>query len=572
MTVATTADRIATEGKQAITFLVNSPQPGKFSATLSFSAPVQIEPSEIPVEIEILPGTSDRIPLQFFSEPGAPIDLPANGQWQKVQSAGLSLFYPDRLKDALVEFDGEVPTGVELQPLAGGDPTKGFELGKPVKLATLGRVLGFQVRPISNDVIGKALSARLTVRSPAGQTARVEGTDSFQIPFRFVTAGEVRIETSEIALGQVLRGTKAVKRTLNLHVMGEAVGKKLRVVKKGQGLSAISITPNELILKPGSMSWDLEFAGFDERAPGPIDGEFTLVAEEPATVVLQGGPVVVRGTIPAPGSVIAEIENPMTVGQPFFIRARLQAKTISTFTALVRTPGTGRDHEVVLSDGGSAEDGDAKPNDGIYSGVFKRTEALGTYQVRLAGSDAKGGIHSAPISVPVFFKPPASPLSGQLAKRRPGSYLQFKSQITSDYPETIALHVEPEDPRLPLNTFVSTKRLEAGKDNTVDFVVGLTPEAQPGEYRFKVFLVTDKIDEQRARIPVSFEITVVSFFQYFVRLLAITLAIGGAIFVAIIAPWKKLARVGKSSEPGEGPSADEQGADESYARDTDFRQ
>lgn len=562
-TLTAAPDRLATEGKQAVTFVIRGAQAGHYSAKLNLSGPARIEPATIPVELEILPTLPDRIRFQFFSEGATNYEFSANGQWQRIPNVGLSLFYPDPLQEMVVRFEAQVPSGVELQALAGANPARPVEFGKNVQLAALGRIVGFQTRAAAPEVIGTNLTGRIAIRLLSGQNALVEGTDTLEIPFRFVTAGEVQIETSEIALGQVPRGTKRVKGILGLLAKGEAAGKKLRVVKHGQGLAGISITPTEIILRAGAMAVDLEFKGFEDRSPGPIDGAFTLVPEERGGVDLRGGLVVVRGTIPGGGSVNAEIENPMVVGQPFFIRARLDPQTNRPIHAVVRVPDSTKDIEVVLSDSGLAEDGDAKANDGVYSGMFKRTEALGTYQVWFVREGGKEPASIAPLNVPYFFKTQTDPLSGRLTVRKPGEYVQLKSKIISDYPGSIPVHAELAESGSALSSYVATKSLVAG-ENMIDLLVGLAPETQPGEYKFKVFLVTDKIGDSKAKIPVTFDITASSFFRYFVKLVAITLGIAGLILLAVMAPWKRVGFLaGSRKSPAAGGSADE--GDQTFA-------
>ena len=119
------------------------------------------------------------------------------------------------------------------------------------------------------------------------------------------------------------------------------------------------------------------------------------------------------------------------------------------------------------------------------------------------------------------------------------------------------MRIEAADSGVPLTPFVSTKSLVADT-NTIDLLVGLTPETQPGVYKFKVHLVTDKIGESAARIPITFEITVSSLFHYLVKLVAFTFGIAVLIFFAIVAPWKRAsARNGSLESPGPNPPADE---------------
>ncbi|MBM3838105.1 MAG: hypothetical protein FJ398_09095 [Verrucomicrobia bacterium] len=544
-------DKLATHGNPTVTFVIKGAQPGHFSAKLNLSGPGRIEPAVIPVALEILPLTPDRIALQFFSETPANFNLPANGDWQRIPTVGLSLLYPDRLKESLVRFEFQTPPGVELQALASADSSRPVETGQPVALSALGRFVGFQIRAMTQDIVGKPLTNRITVRPAPGQNVQAEGADTIEVPVRFVTAAEVRVETSEIALGQIQSGTKKLRGVLNLQAKGEAIGKKLRLVKHGQGLAGISFAPTDILLKPGAMSVDLEFTGFEEHPPGPIDGALRVVADEPtSTMDLRGGLVMVRGTIPGPGTVQAEIDNPMVAGQPFIIRVRLDARTNAPIHAIVREPDSTKDHEVALTDNGSVEDGDARANDGVYSGTFRRADHIGTYRVWFVREGSKQLVQSAPLPVPYFFKPQLDPLPGSLTNRKPGDYLRLKARIISNYPGSIFTHVEPAEPRGALNCYVAAQSLVTGT-NAIDLLVGLTAEARPGVYKSKVYLVTDKIGEAKARIPLSFEITVTSFFQYLIRLVAITVGVAVLIFAAVAAPWKRLSvsRSRKASEP-----------------------
>jgi hypothetical protein len=532
-------DKLATHGNPAVTFLIKGAQPGHLSAKLHLSGPGRIEPAVIPVALEILPLTPDRIALQFFSETPPNFSLPAHGDWQRIPTVGLSLLYPDRLKESLVRFEFQTPPGVELQALPSAD-SRPVTTGQPIALSALGRFVGFQIRAATQDVAGSTLTNRITLRPAVDQNVQAEGMDTIEIPVRFVTAAEVRVETSEIALGQIERGTKKVKGVLNLQAKGEAIGKRLRLIKHGQGLAGIAFAPTDIVLKPGAMSVDLEFTGFEEQLPGPIDGALRVVADEPSeSLDLRGGLVIVRGTIPGAGTVQAEIEKPMVVGQPFVIRVRLDSRTNAPIHALVREPDSTKDHEVALTDTGSVEDGDARANDGVYSGTFRRTDHIGTYQVWFVREGSKQLLQSAPLNVPYFFQPQLDPLPGRLTNRKPGDYLRLKAKIISNYPGSIFTHVEPVEPRGALNSYVAAQSLLTGT-NTIDLLVGLAPEAQPGVYKSKVYLVTDQIGGAKARIPISFDITVTSFFQYMIRLVAITLGGAGLIFLTVVKPWRRL--------------------------------
>lgn len=566
MIFTTTSDRLATEGRQAISFAIKGAQKGHFTAKLHLSAPVAIEPEIIPIDLDVTLTNADRVEFQFFSEPGTTAELTGNGQWHKVQTAGLSLFYPDSLKDALVHFDAEVPAGIELQMLGAGDPTKPIELKKTVKLASLGRIVGIQMRQTTPDFVGKDQAARIAFRFEPGQNIQADGVDALTLPFRFVSAGEVQVDSNEISLGQIPRGATSVKRTLTLQVKGEAAGKKIRLVKKGQGLAGLTIRPDEFVLTAGPMSVDLDFGGFETRAPGAIDGTLLLAAEETSAVDLRGGILAVRGTIPPPGSVITEVENPMVVGQPFIIRAKLDAQINDSFHAIIRPPDSMKEFEISLADSGSAEDGDVKPNDGIFSGMFKRTESLGKYQVSISSARTRGANQTVTLNVPLYFKPQTDPLVGNLVSGKPGGYLQFKPKVFSDYPGAIAVHVEAAEPSVPLNPYLSTKSLEAG-ENALDLVVGLGPDARPGEYKCKIYLVTDKIGDAKARIPITLEITVLSFFRYFMPMLSIILVMACAISVAVIAPWKKINKRGGPHRALPPFSQPEEETDETLAPD-----
>jgi hypothetical protein len=230
----------------------------------------------------------------------------------------------------------------------------------------------------------------------------------------------------------------------------------------------------------------------------------------------------------------------MVAGQPLFIRARFDLGERGAISAVVRPPDGKKDHEIALVDTGSVEDGDSKPNDGLYSGVYKPTETLGRYQITIS---ARGTTNSVALSVPIYFKAPTSPLVGSMAKRKQNEVLRFKSTIVSEFPGSLAINEEAVTPKHGLATFLSNKEsnksLEPG-ENSLDLSVELTPDIEAGEYKYQTYLVTDPIEGKRARIPLSIEVKVLSVFHYFVRLFAIALGVAIAAFLVIAKPWKRL--------------------------------
>jgi hypothetical protein len=552
MSLGTLTDRLAAEGRQSIVFTIKNAPAGRYSGKLKLSAPVRVEPGEIPVEIEIVPSKPGQIGLQFFPERQSLLEFPAQSQWQNIPNAGLSLFYPDALSQTLIRVDGDVPAGVEIQILPGGDPGKPIGTGRAVKLAELGHTASFQIRQLSEEVIGKNHSARLTVHVEAEKPVTILGTNTITIPFQFVSPVEVQVETPEIDLGSIASGTRIVKRNVAIRVKGSSEGKTVRFVKQGQGLTGLTIAPAEIALTPGLMSVDLEFSGFDGHPPGSFTGTLLLVqGVEGPSIKIPPAPVSVRGRIAEPARIIAEVENPMVAGQPMFVRARFDLGERGAISAVVHPPDGRKDHEIALVDTGSVEEGDSKANDGLYSGVYKQTETLGSYQITIS---ARGTTNSVALSVPIYFKAPADPLVGSIAKRKQNEVLRFKSAIVSDFPESLAIHEEAVAVKNGLSTFLSNKEanrsLEPGK-NSLDLSVALTPEIEAGEYKYHAYLVTDPIEGKRARIPLAIEIKVLSVFHYFARLLFIALGLAIVAFLAIAKPWKRLNSRRKNVRPAQ---------------------
>lgn len=568
MSVSTTSDRLATEGRQSVDFLIRNAPAGHYSAKLKLSGPVTVRPDEIPIDFEIVPVHSNEIGLQFYPEHLSLIEVSTGDQWQSVPNVGLSLFYPPNLSKTLVRFDSETPQGVELQILPGKEAGQAIAIGRLVNLSDLGHTVRFQMRQISSNIVGKSLSAKLSVHVQSGQGVKVIGTNRITLPFGIVSPLEVQIETPELALGDIAPGKKAIKTALALRVKGQPLGKKVRVVKQGTELASITVTPNEIVLKPGLMQVDLEFSGFDGRPPGNVAGTLVLVpTEEGPLIKMPSAAIPVRGRIPELAKIIAEVENPMVSGQPLVIHARFDSGERGSISVAVHPPDSKKIYEIALADSGAAADGDAKANDGVFSGLFKQTGPLGKYQLTVTGKGTNNSVQNASLTAPFYFKAPTSPLLGSMAKRKQTELIQFKPMIISEFPGKIAIHEESATSKSGLPTFLSNKdfnkSLERG-ENPLNLSVELARDIQPGDYKYQIYLVTDLIEGTRAKIPLSFEINVLSFFQYFVRMLAIALAVAAAAFLAIVAPWKKI-HSSQASKKALPPTQSSDNPDDSFA-------
>ncbi|MDA1274902.1 MAG: VWA domain-containing protein [Verrucomicrobia bacterium] len=540
MTITTTADRLATEGKQSVSFLIRNPQAGHFSAKLKLTAPVPIRPDLIPVDIDILPASPDNVVIQFFPERVPSITLPAASRWQKFQGVGVSFFYPEKLGNTLVRLEVTSPDGTAVRMIPGDSPEIPVASGGVFRLAKVGSVAGFEVRPTSTGLVGHPLEAKIAITVQPGQGVSSVGTNSVTIPFQFSSATEVEIETSEISLGEIPRGVKSVKRTLVLTVRGQPEGSKLLVVKQGQGLAGIEIQPSEILLEPGTRSVDLEFTGFDERAPGSVEGVFVMIPERPnPALYVPLTPIQVRGMVSEPSKIFVEIENSMVVGQPLIIRARFDSGERGTMQALINPPKSGKTHQLDLEDSGSAEDGDIQADDGIYSAVFHGTDQLGSYQIIVSGKDLQTKTRTALIKIPVYFQGSSKKVVGTLSLRRSDQSIEFKPQIVSDYPGGLTVDIEPGSDNVPLSTYLSSKRLEPGT-NAVGLLIRLTPEAGPGDYSFNLHLVTQTIGGAQARIPIAVELRVESLFQYFMKLFALAVSLGIFATAVIVIPWNRV--------------------------------
>lgn len=547
MSIATTADHLATEGKQSISFLMRNAQPGRYSATLKFAAAARFEPGELPVQIEIRapaapPKVESTVGVQFLPETVMPVELPAGSDWQRIPNVGLSLFYPDNLKDAKVRMDYEGSVGVGWRILPGGESAQPLAIGKAYPLAEFGRTASFQIRQESPVVIGQDLVALLSLQLEPDQNIKLQGTAKTAIPVRFVSQmspTEVRLGNREISLGTLKRGAQSAPGTLTLQVLGPAQGMKLRLAKQGRGFEGITITPAEIPLAPGDLPVVLNFAGFENRPPGDIDGVLTLVPAEnspPFRVPVE--PVRVRGRIAESGKLLVELENPMLAGRPLIVRASMETREQTIFTATVRPPESRQDYEVPLVDDGSAESGDAKANDGVYSGIFKRTDSLGKYEVTVSAPGATNIPQKVSLPAVYYFKADPQPLVGTITRRDAGELINLKAKVTSSFPTGVEIQMESGPTNVPLNTYFSNKTLEPG-ENLVQVLVGLTTESRTGDFKYQIHLATKPIAGRSVKIPLSFEVAVLSPFHYFVRMAAATLALALVVFLAIVAPWKK---------------------------------
>jgi Mg-chelatase subunit ChlD len=544
MTMGLTADYFVTAGKQSISFVLRNPQPGRYAATLKLVSSATVEPKEIPVQIEILsPQPSpvrNFVSYQFLPEQLALVELPAGVAWQRIPNLGLSLFYSDNLGNVQVRMEGEIFPGIEIQALPGGDAAKAIPIGAIIKLADLGRGAAFQVRQTSEGSAGQNLTNTLSLRLQPGQDVNLEGPEKFSIPLRFVPSLEMQIESREISLGDVPHGINSAKGTLILQVKGKPERKKIRLARQGNGLAGISISPTEIMLQPGKMSVTVEFTGFDSRPPGLIEGEIVLIPDdEGAPLKAPDGPITVRGKIPDPAKIIAELENPMVTGQALLIRAHFDSQAKGALHAVVRPSDSKKDYDVKLADDGLAENGDATANDGIYSGAFRQTENLGKYQITISGVTTPGSTQSVSLVAPYYFKPPAGPLAASVSNRKPNEFVGFKMKVFSGLPSGIPIQQESGASPIPLKAISTSQTLEPG-ENVVDVLVGLTPETKPGNYKCLIYLVANPVEGTKVRIPLRLEIRVLSLFQYAIRLLSLTVLLAFAVFLAMIAPWKKL--------------------------------
>jgi len=542
MVMTTIADLLAAEGRQSVVFMIRNAAPGRYTAGLKLFASVDIQPSEIPVEIEILSAKPGQIGLQFFPEKPSLIELPADDQWHNAPNVGLSLFYPEALNQTLVRFEAELPPGIEIRMRSSKEPGSVVGFGGAAKLSYLGRALGLQIRRASSDVTGKELTATLRVDPEPGQNVSHAGTNSITIPFRFSSPTEVQVETSEVILGEISPGTRNLKRILNIRVKGQSEGKRIRLLKQGTGLEGLTILPSEIALKPDFDSVELEFGGLEGRAPGNFGGTIALIPSN-ETFKVSPSTVLIKGRVLEPSKIVAHLENPMVAGQPLVIHARFDSSEKGSMNAIIHPPGLGKSSTITLVDNGSADDGDSKPDDGLYAGVFKENGALGRYQITVNGKGTNNVVQSASLSAPIYFKSPSSAFTGMTARRKENELIRFKPTITSDFNGRIAIQEETATAKHGLPTFLSNqpanKLLERG-DNAVELSVELTRETRPGQYKYQVYLVTDPIEGNRAKIPVSFEITVLSFLQYLLRLLAIAVTLAFAAFLAVVVPWRKL--------------------------------
>lgn len=543
MTMQLLSDRFATEGKQSISFAIKNAQPGVHHAVVRFTGTAKLEPPQVPVRLEVLPPKPEVVRVQFYPEQIPPIEIGRSDQWQDIRDVGFMLVYGDSANDVKVRFDWTASPEVELRVVSVPESGNPIAAGEVAPLSRVGRLARFQIRRTDIQEPATMDAGTIRVSLVEGQHAVLSGTNSMVVPFARPIPFQLRLETGEIALGDLKYGVEKVTRSLAMETEGNLDGQKIRLRLEGTALAGVKIRPEEVDLAAGKTNLQVEFSGMETRKPGAVEGFLVVTLIEPTVVGRRTDlspdefRVPIFGQILEPGSVALEIENPMVAGQPIRIRARSQPEPEGGFKALIQSPGADGTAELPLSDNGAADAGDERAGDGIYSGVLKGVSGLGLYQVKVVGSGAHAGIESHSAELPIYFQPPAQQLTGRLVDRNRGEFIEFKFPLLSDFPAEIPIVTEPVSGDVPLNSFVSSKYLRRG-ENELDLVVTVNEDARSGEYNYEIRLAAEPMPGMKATIPVQVRIEVVSFAQYFVRLMAVAVGIAFAVFLVFFGPWR----------------------------------
>lgn len=540
MAVTLLADRLATEGRQSLVFSIRNGQPGVFNGKILLKGPIEIQPAELPVQIEVGKRPLEKVHIEFYPTQLALLSLASGSNWHRINDLGMVQVFPESLSEVQAQFRWEAPPGVELRILPGGSQTNAIAVDQPVSLGVIGRLAVFEIRHPSGELPAGAQSGKLSLEIPGFEPSRIDGVRTVVVPFEFVPSFEVRIENRDLPLGEVRPDVKSLTRSITVQAKGDLTGRKLRVLPQEPILNLLKVQPREVELKAGTVAVDLEFSGFEGHPAGPIQGTVLIVPDGLVTTNLAPYTVAIRGTVLQPSKLIPSIKNPMVTDQPIRILAELQPpeKGASIF-ARVETPNGKEPIEMELVDDGSPDHGDQKEGDGIYSGLFKETREMGAYRIVIGAK--KPEVQSESLTARIYFSGPQGVLAGRIVNRKhggQGEFLELACSVESDYPGDLAVTAEPVGMHAGLNTFVATKTLKRGM-NKVQFAVGLNQDSRAGSFDYRVNLVTDAVESEVVRIPIHIEVRVLSFFQYFTRLSALTLAVAFAVLLAFFGPWRK---------------------------------
>lgn len=532
MTISTVADRLATEGRQSIGLVIRNLQGGTNRARLKLSSTVPVEPAEVAVVIEVPRPEPERVTLQF-SEPAEPLELTVTNRWQVVPGLVLNaMAIPAGVSNVAAHIRWHGPAAVEWRMAGGGTNDSGKLLSSPLKLGELGTKIQFQARLVQATKSDTNYTGELAVELDPDAWVRMDGKGRARTQIKWIAPFEVRVLTEGFDLGELTRATQRVERQLILTVEGDPTGRRLQLAR--EGAEGLGVTPVEFSLIPGRNTLKLEFSGWQNQVSGPFTGKLAVNLNGATNRLLAQIPI--SGRVAASPPVAAEVENPMVAGMPLRIRSRAPVGETIGLLASVTKPTGSQVNELALGDHGLA--GDQAAADGVHTAEFNDTGALGVYRVIVSRKHEVGTTNAPVIEAPIYFAGPEKLVTGKIVKRDQPALLHLNFPVRSEFPNELGFRQETPTAGLAFDLNVTTRQVRLGT-NEILVSLGLKPETQPGEHRFRIELVTDSIHGQLARIPVEFAIQVIPFSQYLMRLSAGALALAAGVVFIFLRPFRK---------------------------------
>lgn len=532
MTISTVADRLATEGRQSIGLVIRNLQGGTNRARLKLSSTVPVEPAEVAVVVEVPRPEPERVTL-LFAEPAAPLELTVTNRWQAVPGLVLKVgAIPVGVSNVPVRIQWHGPAAVEWRMPGGGTNDSGKLLSSPLKLGELGTNIQFQARLVQAPKSDTNYTGELAVELDPAAWVRMDGKGRARAQVKWLAPFEVRVLTEGFDLGELTRATPRVEQQLILAVEGDPTGRRLQLAR--EGAEGLGVTPVEFSLVPGTNALKLEFSGWQNQVSGPFTGKLAVNLNGATNRLLAQIPI--SGRVAASPPVAAEVENLMVAGMPLRIRSRAPVGETIGLLATVTKPSGAQVNELGLGDNGLA--GDQTDGDGVHTAEFNDTGALGVYRVIVSRKHEVGATNAPVIEAPIYFAGPEKAVAGKIVKRDQPALLHLNFPVRSEFPNEIGFRQETPSADLAFDLNVSTRQVRSGT-NEILVSLGLKPDTQTGEHKFRIELVTDPIHGQVARIPVEFAIEVIPFSQYLMRLSAGALALAAGVVFIFLRPFRK---------------------------------
>lgn len=508
---------------------------------------VELRTDTIPVTFNVTPPEPDVIQADFSLAPSYSMNLPASDAWQSLEGLVLSVSAPEDLEEAEITVLCEAPSGLEVEFHRFGESAPAWPVNETFRVADLGNLVAFRVRLLDDALIGQPLTLAFSLKLNEGaEGVSLEGKTNIDVPVQFDTPVQIVLKTQELDIGTVTGSTEEVTRVVNIDVQGKPEeGAALRLVKEGQGLADLVITPSDgIALMEGPMGVEFTFSGFRDiqdmviPTEGRFEGTMRLVpSADSGNLKISETSINVVGKLVLPAAVSLDVEGTLVAGAPIVLHATPEGLEESAanevqFTAFVKAPGRDQERELPLFDDGAAAHGDLAANDGIHSNVIQDTDELGGYLIRVTGSGVPQGIEEYRTTEPVLFRIPDTTLKKRfiVAETLTGP-LVLPFEVESENVSEVRARCATESLVTEDGTVVGDVSLrESGVltgEQTLNLEIALA-DGLSGWYEATIHLEFGPTQDRTGTVAVDVQLQVVS------PLVAKVLITSGAVFLVLI--------------------------------------